>query len=103
MILGVNRDHFLNSFKKLILVMETCCALFEVRTEFLSMLFKYSALLSNLNALRLLFSRMSVTVGSAFIVEHMPNWNSYKFLSELKVVCIFFFSVLLHVTRKYVI
>jgi hypothetical protein len=35
MILSINRDYFLNSVNKLIVVMVKCGVLFEVRTEFL--------------------------------------------------------------------
>jgi hypothetical protein len=34
--LGVNRDFYLNSVNKLIVVMVKCGVLFEVRTEFLN-------------------------------------------------------------------
>jgi hypothetical protein len=38
MILSVNSDYFLNSVKKLMLVMVTGCGLFEVRTESLNII-----------------------------------------------------------------
>jgi hypothetical protein len=38
MVLSINRDYFLEQHKQMMFVMVKCCVLFEVQTEFLTVI-----------------------------------------------------------------
>jgi hypothetical protein len=86
MILRINSDHFLSSINQLIVVLETCCIFFEVRTEFfhiiyMSFRFERIKLEDNLN-LNLLFCSISDVLIQVYFDE---NFLRFTYIVQLTI------------------